>query len=77
MSSSEASQKSGLAPRQIVGIVIAVISLLLIAFNWEDTEVSLVFTQVTMPLAVLLSIVFLGGMATGALVLRRRSKRSG
>ena len=77
MSSSEASQKSGLAPRQIGGIVIAVISLLLIAFNWEDTEVSLVFTQVTMPLAVLLSIVFLGGMATGALVLRRRSKRSG
>jgi uncharacterized integral membrane protein len=47
----------------------------LIAANWEETEVSLVVAQVTIPLAVLLALVFVGGMATGALVLRRRQKR--
>ena len=75
MSSSDPTQKSGLAPRQILGIVIAVVSLVLIAANWKETEVSLVVTDVTMPLAVLLAIVFLGGMATGAMVLRRRQKK--
>lgn len=75
MSSSDPTQKSGLAPRQIVGIAVAVVSLLLIAVNWQQTEVSFVFTNVTMPLSVLLAIVFLGGMITGALVLRRRQKR--
>lgn len=76
MSSNEATTRgSGLAPRQIVGIVIALVSLVLIAVNWEQTEVSLVFTRVTMPLALLLAIVFVGGMATGALVLRRRQRR--
>lgn len=64
-----------LAPRQIIGIAIAALSLLLIAVNWEQTEVSLVVTKVTMPLAVLLALVFVGGMATGALVLRRRANR--
>ncbi len=75
MSSSDPTQKSGLAPRQILGIVIAVVSLVLIGANWKETEVSLVVTDVTMPLAVLLAIVFLGGMATGAMVLRRRQKK--
>jgi uncharacterized integral membrane protein len=75
MSSSDPAERSGLAPRQIVGIVIAVVSLVLIAANWEETEVSLVVAQVTIPLAVLLALVFVGGMATGALVLRRRQKR--
>jgi uncharacterized integral membrane protein len=74
MSSSEPS-RGGLAPRQIVGLVIALVSLVLIAVNWDDTEVSLVVAQVTMPLAILLAVVFLGGMATGALVLRRRQSR--
>jgi uncharacterized integral membrane protein len=75
MSSSEESRSGGLAPRQIVGIVIAAVSLLLIAVNWEETEVSLVVAQVTMPLAVLLAVVFLGGMATGAMVFRRRAAK--
>jgi uncharacterized integral membrane protein len=75
MSSTDPTPKSGLAPRQIVGIVIAVVSLVLIAANWEETEVSLVVTRVTMPLALLLALVFLGGMATGAMVLRRRQKK--
>jgi uncharacterized integral membrane protein len=65
----------GLAPRQIIGIAIAALSLLLIAVNWEQTEVSLVVTKVTMPLALLLALVFVGGMASGALVIRRRAKR--
>ncbi len=77
MSSNETSQSSGLAPRQIVGIVIAALSVLLIAVNWEETEVSLVVAQVTMPLAVLLAIVFLGGMATGAMLFRRRAAKKG
>jgi uncharacterized integral membrane protein len=74
MSSHEPARR-GLAPRQIIGLAIAVVSLVLIAANWDDTEVSLVVTQVTMPLAILLAIVFVGGMATGALVLRRRQAR--
>lgn len=74
MSSSEP-PRGGLAPRQIVGLVIALVSLVLIAVNWDDTEVSLVVAQVTMPLAILLAVVFIGGMATGALVLRRRQSR--
>ena len=68
-------QSKGLAPRQIVGIVIAALSVVLITVNWEETEVSLVVARVTMPLAVLLALVFVGGMATGALVLRRRQSR--
>ena len=75
MSSSETSRSSRLAPRQIIGIVIAAVSLLLIAVNWEETEVSLVLAQVTMPLAVLLAVVFVGGMATGAMVFRRRAAK--
>ena len=76
MSSNEASQTSGgLAPRQIVGIVIAAVSVAHIAVNWEETEVSLLFARVTMPLALLLAIVFLGGMATGAMVFRRRAAK--
>jgi uncharacterized integral membrane protein len=74
MSSNEP-PRGGLAPRQIVGLVIALVSLVLIAVNWDDTEVSLVVTKVTMPLAILLAVVFIGGMATGALVLRRRQSR--
>lgn len=76
MSSNEATVRgSGLAPRQIVGIVIGLLSLVLIAVNWQQTEVSLLVATVTMPLSVLLAIVFVGGMATGALVLRRRQRR--
>lgn len=76
MSSSTPEKKvGGLAPRQIVGIVIAVASVVLIAVNWTQTEVSLVLARVTMPLAVLLALVFVGGMATGALVTRRRARR--
>ena len=74
MSSNEPA-RGGLAPRQIVGLVIALVSLVLIAVNWDETEVSLVVAQVTMPLAILLAVVFVGGMATGALVLRRRQAR--
>lgn len=76
MSSNEATTRSsGPAPRQIIGIVIALVSLVLIGVNWEQTEVSLVVAQVTMPLAILLAVVFVGGMATGALVIRRRQRR--
>jgi len=76
MSENTPTTRGGLAPRQIVALVIAVASLVLIAVNWVETEVSLIFAQVTMPLAILLAVVFLGGMATGALVTRRRAKRS-
>jgi uncharacterized integral membrane protein len=74
MSSTEVT-RGGLAPRQIVGIAVAVVSLVLIAANWVETEVSLVVTRVTMPLSILLGVVFVGGMATGAMVLRRRQKK--
>ena len=64
----------GFGPRRIIAIVIAVLAVVLIAANWEDAEVSLVFTSVTMPLTILLALVFVGGMATGALLLNRRRK---
>lgn len=64
----------GFGPRRIIAIVIAVLALVLIAANWKDAEVSLVFTSVTMPLTILLALVFVGGMATGALLLNRRRK---
>lgn len=76
MSENTPTKAGGLAPRQIIGLVIAVASVILIAVNWEETEVSLIFARVTMPLALLLALVFVGGMATGALVTRRRAKRS-
>jgi uncharacterized integral membrane protein len=74
-SNTPAGTSTGLAPRQIIGIVIAVVSVVLIAVNWEQTEVSLVVARVTMPLAVLLALVFVGGMATGVLVTKRRGKK--
>jgi uncharacterized integral membrane protein len=76
MSDTTPTTRGGLAPRQIIALVIAVVSLILIAVNWVETEVSLIFAQVTMPLAILLAVVFVGGMAAGALLTRRRAKRS-
>lgn len=78
MSTNEPAKRyGGLTVRQIVGVVIALVSLVLIAVNWQETEVSLLVGTVTMPLTILLAIVFVGGMATGALVLRRRQARKG
>jgi uncharacterized integral membrane protein len=77
MSSNETTKRfGGLTARQIIGIVIALISLVLIGVNWQQTEVSLLVATVTMPLTILLALVFLGGMATGAMVLRRRQART-
>lgn len=64
----------GFGPRQIIAIVLAVVAVALIAVNWNEAEVSLLFATVTMPLTILLALVFLGGMATGALLVNRRKK---
>jgi len=65
----------GFGPRHIIAIVIAVVAMALIAVNWEETEVSLLFASVTMPLTIMLALVFVGGMATGALLSSRRKKK--
>lgn len=65
----------GFGPRQIIAIVIAVVSVALIAANRSETEVSFLVFDVFMPLWILLALVFVGGMATGALVVRRRAKK--
>jgi uncharacterized membrane protein YciS (DUF1049 family) len=64
----------GFGPRQIIAIVIAVVAVALIAANWNEAQVSLLVASVTMPLTILLAIVFVGGMATGALLSNRRKK---
>jgi uncharacterized integral membrane protein len=64
----------GFGPRHIIAIIIAVLAVGLIAVNWNSTEVSLLFASVTMPLTILLALVFVGGMATGALLTNRRKK---
>jgi uncharacterized membrane protein YciS (DUF1049 family) len=78
MSSSQPAKGSvtdGFGPRQIIAIVMAVVAVALIAANWNETQVSLLVASVTMPLTILLAIVFVGGMATGALVANRRNKK--
>lgn len=74
MSSNEATTYGGLSMRGWVGVAIAVFSILFIFVNWDVTPISFIFFKVTMPLTIALALTFVGGMATGALIMRRRTR---
>ena len=56
------------------GVAIAVFSILFIFVNWDVTPISFIFFKVSMPLTIALALTFIGGMATGALIMRRRAR---
>jgi len=59
-------------PRVWLGIAIAVVAIIFILQNRQPADISLVMLQVSAPLWVTLSAVFLAGFATGWLVSKRR-----
>jgi uncharacterized integral membrane protein len=63
------------SPRQVVMAVIAVLLLVFIFSNTENTEISFLFTTVSMPLWLVLLVTTLLGMAIGATLGVRRTKR--
>ena len=72
---SEATTYGGLPVRGWIGVAIAVFSILFIVVNWDVTPISFIFFKVSMPLTIALALTFVGGMATGALLMRRRASR--
>lgn len=70
-----AAKGGGLSGRAIGGIVIAVLVVVFIAINREAANVSFLFTSVTMPLWIALSIAGAGGLLAGFLIGRKKYKR--
>ncbi|MGB3256503.1 MAG: hypothetical protein WBG89_05220 [Ornithinimicrobium sp.] len=68
----QTSGKGGLKPRQIIALVFSAVAVILIAINWEQTDIWLLVATVTMPLSIALIVVFIGGMGVGALLFSRR-----
>ncbi|MFV0451087.1 MAG: hypothetical protein ACK5LS_02410 [Propioniciclava sp.] len=71
-SSPGAGKVGGLPPRVWIGLAIAVFSILFIAVNWKETDISFLFFHAQMPLTIALALTFIGGGVTGALLMRRR-----
>ena len=69
-----AQAKKGLSGRAIGGIVVAVIVIIFIAINRDQTEVSFVFFTATLSLWVALTIAAIGGLIAGFLIGRKRYK---
>lgn len=67
-------KKSGLSGRAIGGIIIAVLVIIFIAINRDQTEVSFVFFTATLSLWVALTIAAVGGLLAGFLIGRKRYK---
>ena len=67
-------KKSALSGRAIGGIIIAVLVIVFIAINRDQTQVSFIFTTVTMALWVALTIAAVGGLIAGFLIGRKRYK---
>ncbi|MFV0408002.1 MAG: hypothetical protein ACK5LN_14480 [Propioniciclava sp.] len=61
-------------PRVWIGIAIAVFSILFIAVNWKETDISFLIFHARMPLTIALALTFIGGGVTGALFMRKRSR---
>jgi uncharacterized integral membrane protein len=61
--------------RQVVAIVIAVLLIVLIAANNDDTNISLIFFDITLPLWIVLAVTALLGVGIGMLLGARRTKR--
>jgi uncharacterized integral membrane protein len=70
------SGRSRLTPKQIVGMVVAVMLLVLIVVNFDDTHVDFVVVDVTLPLAVVILISGLLGGVAGWAAARRAHKQA-
>jgi uncharacterized integral membrane protein len=68
---------SGFRPngRQIVGGVIAIVLVVFIAINNDDTSINLLFKEVTLPLWLVLAVTALLGVLVGVGLGTRRTKR--
>jgi uncharacterized integral membrane protein len=71
-SGSERKGFGGLGAKGIAGIAIAILILVFIVINGDDTAVSFIFFTATVPLWVALSIAAAGGLIAGLLIGRRR-----
>lgn len=70
----EPTKKSGLSGRAIGGIIIAVLVIVFIAINREQTQVNFVFFSADLALWVALTIAAIGGLLAGFLIGRKRYK---
>jgi uncharacterized integral membrane protein len=61
--------------RQVVGGVIAVVLVVFIAINNDDTSINLLFRKVTLPLWLVLAVTALLGVLVGVGLGTRRTKR--
>lgn len=61
-------------PRQIIGVLVAIVLVVFIAVNSEDASVSLIVTTVNMPLWLVLAITALVGVGIGMMLGSRRAK---
>lgn len=66
---------AGLSWRTIVGILLALLVVLFIALNRDETEISFVLFNTRSTLWVALTLAALGGFVAGFLIGRRRSGR--
>ncbi len=60
--------------RQILGAVVAVVLVVFIAANNDDTEVSFVFFDATLPLWIVLALTALLGVGIGMVIGTRRAR---
>ena len=70
----EQTKKKGLSGRAIGGIVIAVVLIVFIAVNRDQTPVSFIFFTADVALWVALAIAAAGGFVAGYLISRKRYK---
>jgi len=70
-----AKKGGGLSGRAIGGLIIAALVILFIVVNRTQTEVSFIFTTVTMSLWIALTIAAVGGLIAGFLIGRKRYSR--
>lgn len=61
-------------PRQIIGAIVAVVLIVFIAGNNDDVSVSLIVTEATLPLWLVLAVTALLGVGIGMLLGTRRTK---
>ena len=71
----EPKKGGGLSGRAIGGIIIAALVILFIVVNRTETQVSFIFTTVTMSLWIALTIAAVGGLIAGFLIGRKRYSR--
>ncbi len=67
-------KKKGLSGRAIGGIVVAVVVIIFIAINRDQTTVSFLFFSTELALWVALTIAAIGGLIAGFLIGRKRYK---